>query len=128
MEALRQSGLDLLTIPPEELKHADPFLQRVYYAVTGPSQATYRRELEALADPAAFAWLEDPRTGELALCRRPKKLRRRCGATCRDGQACRARVVPGRKRCRLHGGLSTGPKTAEGRARIADSNRRRAQH
>ena len=27
--------------------------------------------------------------------------------------------MKGRKRCRLHGGLSSGPKTAEGRARIA---------
>ena len=28
-------------------------------------------------------------------------------------------------RCRLHGGLSTGPKTPEGRARIAEAQRRR---
>jgi hypothetical protein len=30
------------------------------------------------------------------------------------------RVVPGKRRCRFHGGLSTGPKTKAGRARIAD--------
>ncbi|MGO8839958.1 MAG: HGGxSTG domain-containing protein [Methyloceanibacter sp.] len=29
------------------------------------------------------------------------------------------RVEPGKRRCRFHGGLSTGPRTAEGRARIA---------
>jgi hypothetical protein len=29
-------------------------------------------------------------------------------------------------RCRMHGGLSTGPKTPEGRWRIAESNRSRS--
>lgn len=40
----------------------------------------------------------------------PKPLRPFCGAKCRDGHACLARVVPGKRRCRMHGGLSTGPK------------------
>jgi len=40
----------------------------------------------------------------------PKYLRPLCGAKCRDGHACVAHAVPGKKRCRLHGGLSTGPK------------------
>jgi hypothetical protein len=35
----------------------------------------------------------------------------------------RERPVNGR--CRMHGGLSTGPKTPEGRQRIAESNRSR---
>ena len=35
------------------------------------------------------------------------------------------RVVPGKRRCRFHGGLSTGPRTMEGRARIAEAQRRR---
>jgi hypothetical protein len=60
----------------------------------------------------------------------PKSERPRCGARCRDGHACRAPVVVRsdgsfKKRCRLHGGLSTGPKSAAGRAAIAQSNRRR---
>ena len=33
-------------------------------------------------------------------------------------------VVPA-GRCRFHGGLATGPKTAEGKARIAEAQRRR---
>ncbi|MBV9469488.1 MAG: DUF2280 domain-containing protein [Abitibacteriaceae bacterium] len=49
-----------------------------------------------------------------------------CRARCRDGHACRARVVRGRRRCRLHGGLSTGPTTRKGKTMIAASNRRRA--
>jgi hypothetical protein len=55
-----------------------------------------------------------------------ESVRERCGARCRDGHSCRAKVVPGRRRCRLHGGLSTGPRSADGRARIAEANRRRA--
>ncbi len=64
----------------------------------------------------------------------PKRLRPRCGARCRDGHPCQARVVwdtdndrPRNGRCRMHGGLSTGPKTQKGRARIAKANRRRAK-
>ena len=40
-----------------------------------------------------------------------------CKAKTRTGQPCKKRPTPGRWRCRLHGGLSTGPKTEEGRAR-----------
>jgi hypothetical protein len=35
------------------------------------------------------------------------------------------RVEFGKARCRFHGGLSTGPKTKAGRARIAEAQRRR---
>ena len=42
-----------------------------------------------------------------------------CGARTRSGTLCRKHPIKGKHRCRLHGGLSTGPKTAEGRARIA---------
>lgn len=65
-----------------------------------------------------------------------KGARPRCGARCRSraGAPCRAPVVVDRddqgrprvrRRCRMHGGLSTGPKTPEGRARIAEAQRRR---
>ena len=43
--------------------------------------------------------------------------RARCGAKTRAGGTCKAPAMWGKKRCRMHGGLSTGPKTAEGRAR-----------
>jgi hypothetical protein len=56
----------------------------------------------------------------------PKAKRARCGAKTRKGTPCQARCVGSKDRCRLHGGCSTGPKTAEGGARIAESNRRRA--
>lgn len=66
----------------------------------------------------------------------PRHARPRCGARCRDGSPCRAPVVWDRKanrprnrrgpgRCRRHGGLSTGPNTPEGKARIAAAQRKR---
>lgn len=58
----------------------------------------------------------------------PKSQRPVCGAKTRAGGTCKAKAVPGKSRCRLHGGLSTGPKTATGRAAIAEANRRRRKH
>ena len=52
--------------------------------------------------------------------------RMRCGARTRTGKPCVRKVVPGKRRCPNHGGLSTGPKTSAGRAAIAEANRARA--
>ncbi|PIV79226.1 MAG: hypothetical protein COW54_05530 [Rhodobacteraceae bacterium CG17_big_fil_post_rev_8_21_14_2_50_63_15] len=48
-----------------------------------------------------------------------------CGARTRKGTPCKAKALPGKIRCRFHGGLSTGPKTPEGRERIAEAQRQR---
>ena len=45
----------------------------------------------------------------------------RCGAKRRDGGSCTSPAMPN-GRCRMHGGLSTGPRTAEGLARSRRSN------
>ena len=58
--------------------------------------------------------------------RTPRSKRPRCGAQTRRGKPCSARAVPGSARCRVHGGLSTGPRTDDGREAIRVSNRRRA--
>ena len=47
---------------------------------------------------------------------------RRCGARTRTGECCRQPAMRN-GRCRMHGGLSTGPRTAEGRARCAAARR-----
>ena len=47
------------------------------------------------------------------------KHKRLCGAKTRSGHPCRKPALKRKRRCRLHGGASTGPKTAEGKARIA---------
>lgn len=47
-----------------------------------------------------------------------KQARVICGAKRRrDGEPCQGLSVPGKRRCKWHGGASTGPKTGEGRAR-----------
>ena len=50
---------------------------------------------------------------------------KRCGARTRKGTPCRARTMHGKARCKFHGGASTGPRTSEGRARIAEAQRKR---
>lgn len=54
----------------------------------------------------------------------PKQERPKCGAKTRTGRPCMAPVVwdkehdkPRNGRCRMHGGLSTGAKSVEGRIR-----------
>jgi hypothetical protein len=49
----------------------------------------------------------------------------RCGAYARStGQPCQAKALAN-GRCRLHGGLSTGPRTVAGRKRIGEAARTR---
>ena len=43
----------------------------------------------------------------------------RCLTKTRQGTPCQNPVVTDRNRCRMHGGLSTGPRTPEGKARVA---------
>ena len=60
-----------------------------------------------------------------------KRNRPLCGAMTRKGTPCRARVVWDKRRrqsaksmrCRMHGGLSTGPKTPEGKAAVGAAAR-----
>ena len=42
---------------------------------------------------------------------------KRCLARTRRGSPCQNPAIRGRGRCKLHGGLSTGPRTPEGKAR-----------
>ena len=55
----------------------------------------------------------------------PWKERPSCGARTRRDTKCAYRVVPGKRRCRFHGGLSTGPVTIEGKQKIAEAQRKR---
>ena len=52
----------------------------------------------------------------------------RCGAQTRRGLPCKRPANKRNGRCRLHGGHSSGPKTAEGRAKIAAANTTTGQH
>jgi len=50
---------------------------------------------------------------------------KRCGAKTRQDRPCIRRPVKGKRRCPNHGGLSTGPRTAAGRAKIAAAQKKR---
>ena len=52
----------------------------------------------------------------------------RCGAKTRKGTACQRPANKKNGRCRVHGGASTGPRTKEGRARIAEANLRHGRY
>ena len=47
---------------------------------------------------------------------------KRCLAKTRRATLCQKTAIRGRGRCQLHGGRSTGPRTAEGRARVIAAN------
>ena len=51
----------------------------------------------------------------------PTKVNKICGAKTRAGSPCGKFPVAGKRRCLLHGGLSTGPRTDEGKKKIADA-------
>ncbi len=48
-----------------------------------------------------------------------------CGAKTRKGTPCRCKSEPGKRRCKFYGGMSTGAKTPEGKARLAEATRLR---
>ena len=50
-----------------------------------------------------------------------KKVHLQCGARTRQGTACKCKKLPGKNRCKFHGGLSTGPRTEEGKIRAAEN-------
>jgi len=54
-------------------------------------------------------------------------LTRRCGAKTRRSTSCRAQALPNRRRCKFHGGASTGPRTPEGKERARQAVLRRWQ-
>ena len=52
----------------------------------------------------------------------------RCGAKTRSGVPCAKFPMEGKRRCRLHGGLSTGPKTDAGREAISAANTKHGRY
>jgi hypothetical protein len=81
------------------------------------------------SDPACSVGAKCKRMAQLGLTGDGSPLQRKdqasCGAQTRQGTPCLVRDTPGKRRCRMHGGLSTGARTAEGKAWIAAAQRRR---
>ena len=51
-----------------------------------------------------------------------------CGAKTRSGKPCEKFPLARKRRCRLHGGLSTVPRTLEGRAAISAANTKHGRY
>lgn len=79
-----------------------------------------RQDARHAADLAAMLARRKQAEAEAAAKRRV-----RCGAMTRKGMPCRAMSVPGKQRCKFHGGMSTGARTPEGVERIREAQRRR---
>lgn len=92
------------------------------------SRTDTRPRGEGLLDlsPAMQAWAD----ARLAAFRereaaKAARLQVSCGAKTRKGTPCRNKSEPGRRRCKFHGGRSTGARTPEGIERIREAQRRR---
>lgn len=48
----------------------------------------------------------------------------RCGAKTRAGTPCKMKSIYSNSRCKLHGGLSTGPRSKKGKAKVAKNGLR----
>lgn len=77
---------------------------------------------QEIADVAVENYLARKRQAEAERLSRRRVL---CGAKTRKGGHCQNKSEAGKRRCKFHGGKSTGAKTPEGRARIAEAQRAR---
>ena len=75
-----------------------------------------------LADECAREWIRKYQAENDAAA-----IAARCGAKTRKGQPCKHRPITGRKRCKFHGGMSTGAKSLSGRIRALSGLRQYQQ-
>jgi hypothetical protein len=101
----------------------ETYREAIETAVRMKGRTRWERRRMRRALRAKFA--EQLAVEEAASRRLPKRLRPRCGARTRAGRPCVRLPVEGKRRCRNHGGLSCGPRSKTGRARIAEAQRAR---
>ena len=115
-QALHQAGVEFVG-------HAKPgarLAENANYVMRPPSRARARHGVIRVSAHLAVA--ARSKTQPAIAARRKPSLP--CGAKTRFGSPCR-RTGLGNGRCPNHGGLSSGPKTLAGRARIAEVERKR---
>lgn len=93
-------------------------LRRIPYPVGS------ERRREAIATALRYGWAKTYREAVAQVvaannsARNTPRYKERCEARTRRGTACQCKALAN-GRCKLHGGMSTGPKTAEGKKRSA---------
>ena len=93
------------------MKHYSPPIRtRAAWGFTDVETARIEQELARLAKSRA---------------QRLSLARVRCNAKTRKGTPCKALSKPGKRRCKFHGGRSTGPKTRAGRDAISRAQKAR---
>ena len=92
------------------------------YARAGGWGLSWVDRMQAALDAQAEVMLAAMRERE---AQRHARRRVVCRAKTRKGGQCRNKSEAGRARCKFHGGKSTGPKTPEGKERIAEAQRAR---
>ena len=115
-QALHQAGVEFVG-------HAKPgvrLIENANYVRRPPSRARPRHGVQ----PFLQRWRMLARTKTVPALVKTRKPSSPCGARTRTGAPCR-RTGLGNGRCANHGGLSSGPRTPEGRARIAEVQRKR---
>lgn len=109
------------------------FLSRVKYGIVMSDylKAFYERNADLMQAASEKGWsmgffytLTPWERRMIERTPKPRTIKSYCGAKTRAGTPCRRVPEPDRKRCKLHGGMSTGPKTREGKARCAEGYRR----
>ncbi|PTV94685.1 helix-turn-helix protein [Rhodobacter aestuarii] len=85
-------------------------------------RSTWERDLEAQVEAAFIARVIRLRARTEAAAAKRRVI---CEAKTRKGTPCRCKSEPGKRRCKFHGGKSTGAKTPEGRERIGMAQRQR---
>lgn len=89
---------------------------------TRSAHPSWQEEADRLAEAAFVAQVARIKArAEAAAAKR----RVPCGAKTRKGAPCRCLSEPGKRRCKFHGGMSTGARTAEGLERIREAQRKR---
>ncbi len=134
----KRAGVSRFTVSYwEALPGLDPdgWAVRRMAEALGWEMASYRYKIRIFADrdtPDCFAIIDNTAAlqavvsaGRAKSAARAAHRRVRCRAKTRKGTPCANWSEPGRRRCKFHGGKSTGAKTPKGRERLRDANRRR---
>lgn len=119
----------------EAAPHLDPrgwAVQRMAEALGWAVRPVYASSMRARGDgvlsaiPGLEAWVARQLVA-LKAREAERAARRRvvCSAKTRKGTPCRNKSEPGKRRCKFHGGLSTGARTPEGIERIREAQRLR---